>query len=352
MTTRLPEPIRLDALAARVDGRIRDGDPAHMLLGLASLARAGPDDVSFVVSRVRRAQVAATRAGALLVDDTSSDLVPGTAATILVADPYVAYAAVARWVAQARAVRDAPPVGVHPGAVVHPSARLAADVRIDAFCSIGPGAWIGAGAELGPGCVLGRDVRIGTGTRLAAGVTFYAGCEIGQHGIVHAGTVVGADGFGFAPEAGQWVKIPQLGRVLIGDDVEIGANCTIDRGALDDTLIAHGCKLDNLIQIGHNVRIGEHTAIAGCVGIAGSAVIGRRCRIGGKAGILGHLEICDDVTVSAMSLVTKSIDRPGFYSGVFPLMDNGDWERAAATLKRLPELRHRLRQLERHTGKR
>jgi UDP-3-O-[3-hydroxymyristoyl] glucosamine N-acyltransferase len=172
-------------------------------------------------------------------------------------------------------------------------------------------------------------------------------CSIGARGIVHSGTVIGSDGFGFAREDGRWSKIPQLGAVVIGDDVEIGANCTIDRGALDDTVIGDGCKLDNLIQIAHNVRIGEHTALAGCVGVAGSAVIGARCMIGGSAGILGHLEICDDVVISAMSLVTRSIDRPGFYSGVFPLMPNADWERSAATLRQLPALRARLRALER-----
>ena len=186
----------------------------------------------------------------------------------------------------------------------------------------------------------------GEDTVLHPGVVVYHECNIGERCILHAGTVIGADGFGFARESHGWSKIAQLGRVVIGDDVEIGANCTIDRGAIEDTEIGRGCKLDNQIQVGHNVRIGEHTAIAGCVGIAGSATIGRGCMIGGGAGILGHLQVCDGAVISAMTLVTRSITQPGLHTGVFPLMPNAQWERAAATLKQLPELRERLRRLE------
>ena len=238
---------------------------------------------------------------------------------------------------------------MHPRASVEPGARIGADGRIGAGAVIEAGALVGDGSTIGPGAVVGAGVHLGEGARIAANVTIYPDCQIGRAVIVHAGTVIGSDGFGFAREQGRWVKIPQLGRVVIGDDVEIGANCTIDRGALDDTVIGDGCKLDNLIQIAHNVRIGAHSALAGCVGVAGSARIGQRCMIGGGAGILGHLEICDDVVISAMSLVASSISKPGFYTGVFPLQENRDWEKSGVLVRQLPQMRQRLRELERMT---
>jgi UDP-3-O-[3-hydroxymyristoyl] glucosamine N-acyltransferase len=206
---------------------------------------------------------------------------------------------------------------------------------------------IGAGAVIGAHGFIGRGARIGAGTRLAAHVTFGERCRIGARGIVHSGVVIGADGFGFAPHEGRWVKIEQLGAVAIGDDVEIGANTCIDRGALGDTEIADGVKLDNLIQIGHNVRIGEHSALAGCVGIAGSAVIGKHCTIGGAGMVVGHLEIGDHVHISGGSLVHRSIKKPGLYTGIFPIDDNAAWEKNAASLRHLNSLRDRLRAVER-----
>ena len=252
----------------------------------------------------------------------------------------------ARWIDAEQRQRLDPSPGVASSATVDVSAELGANIAIGPNVVISASASIGEGCRIGAGTVIGPGSRIGAFSRIAANVSIAHDCELGERTIVHSGTVIGSDGFGFAPDGQRWAKIPQLGRVMIGNDVEIGANCAIDRGALDHTVIGDGCKLDNQIQIAHNVRIGANTAIAGCVGIAGSAVIGARCRIGGSAGILGHLEICDDVTISAMSLVTRSIRKPGFYTGVYPLQDNADWEKTAATLKQLPGLRERLRHLE------
>jgi UDP-3-O-[3-hydroxymyristoyl] glucosamine N-acyltransferase len=248
---------------------------------------------------------------------------------IVTADPYVYFARVA----QLFSPPEASPAGVHPAAVVAPA--------VPASASIGPGTTIDAGARIG------ENVVIGDGSRLYANVSIYHACVIGRNCIVHSGAVIGADGFGFARERdGRWIKIPQTGRVVIGDDVEVGANTTIDRGALDDTVIGNGVKLDNQIQIAHNVRIGDHTAIAGCVGIAGSTTIGARCMIGGQAGIIGHLSITDDVVVSAGTLVTKSIRRPGVYTGNLPVQTHPDWVKNFAHLRHLDDMAARIRALE------
>jgi UDP-3-O-[3-hydroxymyristoyl] glucosamine N-acyltransferase len=231
---------------------------------------------------------------------------------------------------------------VGQGTKVHPSASVGAFAVIDDGAAIGADAVIGAHVHVGAGAV------IGPGTRLASRVSFGEACRIGARGLLHSGAVIGADGFGFAPNAGRWERIEQLGTVQIGDDVDIGANTCVDRGALDDTLISDGVKLDNLIQIAHNVRIGAHTAMAGCVGVAGSAVIGAGCTFGGAAMILGHLQIADGVHISAASVVMSSILKPGQYSGVFPIDENGNWEKNAATLRQLHTLRSRVRALERN----
>ena len=195
--------------------------------------------------------------------------------------------------------------------------------------------------------MLGAGASVGARTRLHANVTLGDDCSVGEDSLIHSGAVIGADGFGFAPKkGGGWTKIPQLGAVVIGNRVEIGACTCIDRGALDDTVIEDGCKIDNLVQIAHNVRIGADTAIAACAGIAGSAVIGKRVQIGGASGIFGHISICDDAVVSTMTLISKSITKPAFYSGIFPSMENADWERAAAVVRQLPDMRRRLRRLE------
>ena len=342
---KLDAPLSLAEAAALAAARLEGEAGERWVAGLATLASAGPDDLAFLADPRYANQARSTRAAAVIARSTDQPLLPEGCVLLACDDPYAAFARLAR--ALDARMRPTPLPGIHPSAAIDASASIGAGVSIDAHVRVAAGARIGDGAVLGAGCFIGAGASIGTGTRLAARVTINDRCRLGARCIVHPGAVIGADGFGFAPVDGRWEKIPQLGAVLIGDDVEIGANTTIDRGALDDTVIGDGCKLDNQIQIGHNVRIGEHTALAGCVGVAGSAVIGRRCRIGGSAGILGHLEICDDVTISAMSLVTRSIRKPGFYSGVFPLMDNADWERAAAALRRLPDLRARLRRLER-----
>ncbi len=346
MARPLPREISLGELIERFGGELAGGQPGQTVRRLASLAAARQGDLGFLSAARHRAEAAGTGASAVIVTPGLADALPAGTARILVPDPYAHFAAVARWFAQ---MLEPPPPSppIHPSASIDPSASIAANVSIGAHAVIEAGAQVGEGASIGAGCFVGREVRVGAGTRLHPGVSVYHDCIVGARCIVHAGSVIGSDGFGFAREAGRWAKIPQLGAVVIGDEVEIGSNCSIDRGALEDTVIGDGCKLDNLIQIGHNVVIGEHTALAGCVGVAGSARIGRRCMIGGSAGILGHLEICDDVVISAMSLVTRSIRQPGFYSGVFPLMDNAGWEKAAATLRQLPGLRTRLRRLER-----
>jgi UDP-3-O-[3-hydroxymyristoyl] glucosamine N-acyltransferase len=344
MARSLDAAVCLADLVARFGGELH-GDPARGIRSLATLRSAGPSDLSFLSSAKYRSEAAATHAGAVVVAPALADAPPTGCARIVVADPYAHFAAIARWY-ERQVTPLAASAGVHETASIASGALLGADVRIAAHCVVDDGARIGDGVVLGAGCVIGPGAMIGAGTVLAPNVTVYHDCSIGARGIVHAGTVIGADGFGFAREQGRWAKIPQLGAVRIGDDVEIGANCALDRGALDDTIVGDGCKIDNLVQIAHNVRIGEHTALAGCVGVAGSAVIGRRCMIGGSAGILGHLEICDDVVISAMSLVTRSITTPGFYSGVYPLMPNADWERSAAVVRQLPALRRRLRQLD------
>ena len=334
------------AIATLVNGRVQ-GDPDRALTGIATLQSATSASVSFLSNPRYRAQLAATQAGCVIVAERLLPLEPhecAGASLVVVADPYLAYARLSQWWAVHS--RAAAPAGVHPSAVVEPGARIHPTASIGPLCHVAAGAVVEAGAMIGPHCVLGPQAHIGPDTRLSASVSVLQGCRIGARGVVHPGAVVGADGFGFAPHAGQWVKIEQLGAVRIGDDVEIGANTCIDRGALEDTVIEDGVKLDNLIQIGHNVHIGRGSAMAGCVGVAGSAVIGQRCTVGGGAIILGHLTLADDVHISAATVVTRSIGKPGQYSGVFPFDDNAAWEKNAATLRHLHQMRDRLRQLE------
>lgn len=334
------------AIATLVNGRVQ-GDPLRPLAGLATLQAAGPDSVSFLSNPRYRSQLTSTRAGCVILAERELPLQAGEcaqASLVLVDDPYLAYARLSQWWA---AQRRAPALaGVHPSAVVEPGARLHPSASVGAFCHVAAGAVLEPGAVLGPHCVIGADAVVGAYSRLAASVSLMWGCRLGERNLLHPGVVIGADGFGFAPHAGQWVKIEQLGAVRIGHDVEIGANTCIDRGALEDTVIEDGVKLDNLVQIGHNVHIGRGSAMAGCVGVAGSATIGQRCTVGGGAIILGHLSLADDVHISAATVVTRSIHQPGQYSGVFPFDDNAAWEKNAATLRQLHQMRDRLRQLE------
>jgi UDP-3-O-[3-hydroxymyristoyl] glucosamine N-acyltransferase len=234
--------------------------------------------------------------------------------------------------------------------VIEPGASVSASAAVGAGAYVGKDARLGERVVLGPGCHVGDGVEIGDDSRLHALVSVYAGCSIGRRAIIHSGAVIGADGFGMARDGERWTKIPQVGRVVIGDDVEIGANTTIDRGALEDTVIEDGVKLDNQIQIGHNVRIGAHTAMAACVGVAGSARIGRHCTVGGAGMILGHLEIADHVNISAGTLVAKSIVKPGTYTGIFPISEKKEWARTAAHLRKLNALAEKVRELEKRTA--
>ena len=335
--------MRLADVVAALGGTLH-GDPDQAVHRLAPLDSADAHSLGFLANPRYAGQLATTAAGCVIVAPAQQEAATARGTAIVTPDPYLYFARLTQWWA-ARTRRPAV-VGVHPGAVVEPGAV------IDPTASIGALAYIGAGARIGPGVVVGThahvgaDASIGAHTRLAAHVTLGEACTIGARGIVHGGVVIGADGFGFAPHQGTWVKIEQLGAVRIGDDVEIGANTCIDRGALDDTVLDDGVKLDNLIQVGHNVRIGAHSAMAGCVGIAGSAKIGRHCTAGGGAIILGHLELVDHVHITAATVVTRSILKPGQYSGLFPFDDNASWEKNAATLRQLHTLRDRIRALE------
>jgi len=339
---------RLAELVAAIGGELV-GDGGLVIERIAPLDSATPTSLSFLAQARYVAQLATTQAGAIIVAPAQREAAQASAARAVIVsdDPYLYFARATQWWARRSAV--APVAGVHASAVVDPSATVGEGVSIGPLAVVEADAVLEADAIVGAHGVVGRGAHIGPGTRLAPRVTLGEGCRIGARGIVHSGVVIGADGFGFAPAQGRWEKIAQLGAVRIGDDVEIGANTCIDRGALDDTVIGDGVKLDNLVQIGHNVRIGAHTAMAGCVGVAGSAVIGARCMVGGGAIILGHLQIADDVQISAATVITRSIHKPGLYSGVFPFDDNASWEKNAATLRQLHALRERLRALEKRS---
>ena len=337
--------VRLGELHEHLGGELV-GDPALEIARIGPLAGADAGTISFLSHPRYRAQLEATGAGCVIVAPAMAEVAAARGAAIVTPDPYHCFARLTQW--WAARTRPLPAQGVHPSAVVAPDASLGQGVSVGPMAVIGAGARIGAGAVIGAHCVIGDGVEVGEGTRLAPRVTAMPGTVIGARCLLHPGVVLGADGFGFAPHAGGWEKIEQLGGVRIGDDVEIGANTCVDRGELDDTVIGHGVKLDNLIQVGHNVQIGERSAMAGCVGIAGSARIGAGCTVGGGAIVLGHLELADGVHISAASVVTRSIAKPGQYSGVFPLDDNASWEKNAATLRQLHSLRDRIKALEKN----
>jgi len=338
----------LGDLARLLDGELH-GDPAQVISRIGPLDSADGQTVSFLANPRYQAQLQTTRAGCVIVSPALLEAAAARGAALVCADPYLAFARLTQWWAAQQ--RRQPAVGVHASAVVEEGAFIDTRASVGAMAFVARGARIEASAVIGPQVHVGEDAVVGAGTWLKARVVLSEGCRIGARGIVHSGAVIGADGFGFAPAkddaGGHWDKIEQLGLVLIGDDVEIGANTCIDRGALDDTVLEDGVKLDNLVQIGHNVRVGAHTAFAGCVGVAGSARIGRHCTAGGGAIILGHLEIVDHVHITAATLITRSIHKPGQYSGAFPFDDNASWEKNAATLRQVHALRDRLRALER-----
>jgi UDP-3-O-[3-hydroxymyristoyl] glucosamine N-acyltransferase len=332
--------LTLGELANSIGGKLQ-GDPDCVITSVATLQNAGPGAISFLANTTYRKYLQHTAAAAVILRPEFARECP--TATIASANPYVAYARAATLIV--------PPVNPRQG--VHPSASIGKDCAIDASAWIGPNCiiedtvHIGAGTQLAGGSFIGRDSQVGAGGYLHANIVICHGVQIGERVIIHPGAVIGSDGFGLANENGQWLKVPQLGGVRIGNDVEIGANTSVDRGALDDTVLEDGVKLDNQIQVAHNVHIGAHTAIAGCVGISGSARIGRHCMIGGGAGIVGHLEIADNVTVTGMTMVTRSITSPGVYSSGIPAQENSDWNKNYARLKKLDQLARRLQALER-----
>ncbi len=328
----------LGEIAQHIGAETR-GDVGCVIHGVASLDRAQAGELSYLTSERYRKHLSGTQASAVIL--APQDAPHCTVAALVVDNPGLGYA-------RAATLLTTPPVqhGIHPTAWISATAQVHASAWIGPQCVIEAGAMIGKGVNLGPGCVIGENSSIGEDSRLLAHVTVCHGSIIGRRALIHPGAVIGSDGFGLASNHGVWVKIPQLGRACIGDDVEIGANTTIDRGALDDTVIEDGVKLDNQVQVAHNVHIGAHTAIAGCVGIAGSARIGKRCRIGGGVGIAGHLEITDDVTVTGMSLVSKSIRTPGVYSSSVPAEPVAVWNKQLARLRRLETLSERLKALE------
>jgi UDP-3-O-[3-hydroxymyristoyl] glucosamine N-acyltransferase len=339
--------VALREITERLGGELI-GDGARRIDALGPLESATASTLAFLANPLYEKQLASSQAGCVIVAPAFRDAAAARGAAIVTSDPYLYYARLTQWWAQR--TRRAEAAGIHAGAVIDPGAEIGAAVSIGAFAVVEAGASIGADVSIGAYGYVGRDCRVGAGTRLGPRVTLMSGTTIGARGIVHAGAVIGADGFGFAPDQGRWVKIEQLGVVRIGDDVEIGANTCIDRGALGDTVIGDGVKIDNLVQIGHNVRIGAHTAIAGNVGIAGSATIGSHCMIGGGAGVNGHVTLADRVVISGATQVSRSIAKAGFYSGSFPFDDNASWEKNAAVVRNLHTLRDRVRALEKKSS--
>ena len=335
---------RLGELVKRLGGELI-GDADVRIHQVATLESAGPTDITFLTQSRFLPQLGRTQAGAVILGPETRDA--SGLPRIISANPYAYFASVSALLNPPAVVEP----GIHESAVVDKSARVAASASIGACAVIGRHARVADHAIVGPGCFIGEGASIGTGSRLHANVAVYHDCRIGARCIVHAGAVIGSDGFGIAKEDGVWKKIPQIGRALIGDDVEIGANTTIDRGALDDTVIEDGVKLDNQIHIAHNVRIGAHTAIAACVGIAGSAKIGRNCALGGASMIYGHITLADNVNVSAGTLIMKSLEKPGTYTGVYPFSSHQRWLRNAAQLRQLDDLAKRVRELEGRLGK-
>ncbi|MDO8299259.1 UDP-3-O-(3-hydroxymyristoyl)glucosamine N-acyltransferase [Lacisediminimonas sp.] len=332
-------------LVGRLGGELV-GSPALPVAGIAPIDIADASQVAFLSNRKFREQARSCRASVLVMTAADSEAVGAayTGARVLTPNPYAWFARAAQYFAACNAVPIVP--GIHPTAAVDPAARVAATACIGPHVTIEAGAEVADDCVLDSGCFIGRDARIGRGTHFFARVTFHARCQIGERGIVHSGAVIGGDGFGFASDAGAWIKIPQTGRVVLGDDVQVGSNTTIDRGALADTVIEDGVKLDNQIQIAHNCHIGAHTAMAGCVGVAGSATIGKHCTFGGAAMVLGHLTIADNVHVSSGSLVSRSLHEAGQYTGFYPLAKNADWEKSAAIVRNLESMRDKVRELE------
>lgn len=335
--------VSLGELAVRFGCELR-GDPDVRVDHVATLANARAGSLAFVANPRYRQQLGATGAAAVVLDEASAaDCVT---AALVCGNPHATFA---RMAAVLHPLPSAPP-GIHPAAIIAPDARIHASAHVGALSVVGEGAVIGPRVFVGPQCVVEEYATLAEDVRLTARVTVCRTVEIGARTTVQPGAVIGGDGFGFAQDAGHWVKVPQTGTVRIGPDVEVGANTTIDRGAIEDTVIEEGVKLDNLIMIAHNVRVGAHSALAACVGVSGSTSIGRRCMIGGQVGIGGHLTIGDDVIITGCTMVSRSVPRPGVYSGGIPLEEAHVWRRLVARFKRIDSLATRLKALERHTA--
>ena len=325
----------LGQLAARFGLEAR-GDAATRIAGVGTLEHAGPGQLAFLANPAYRRHLPGTGAAAVVL--AAADAAACPVPCLVAPEPYAAFARIA-------ALFETPPVaapGVHPSAVVEEGAQVDATASVGPLCHVAASARIGAGARLGPGCLVGDDCVVGEGCELLARVTLVARVRLGRRVRLHPGAVLGAEGFGLAMADGRWLKVPQLGGVVVGDDCEVGANTTIDRGAIEDTVLEEDVRLDNLIQVGHNVRIGAHTAMAGCVAVAGSTRIGRYCLIGGGAGFVGHIEVGDRVRIGAMSLVTHSLAGPGEYNSGTPLQPSRQWRRNAARFKQLDELARKI----------
>ena len=335
--------VRSGELVAQLGGELL-GDAGLVLRGIAPLQAAGAHDIGFLADSRQLQRLQQSAAGCVIVAPALREAAAARPSAILTTDPYLYYAKLTQWWAQR--TRRPFAAGVHPSAVVEPGARVHPQACVGPLAYVGDAAVVARGAWVGPQCHVGAGAVIGEDTRLHAQVVIGERCRIGARCILHGGAVIGADGFGFAPQQGRWEKIEQLGAVHIGDDVEIGANSCVDRGALQDTVLEQGVKLDNLVQIGHNVVVGAHTAMAACVGVSGSTRIGAHCTLGGQVGVAGHLQICDHVHLGAACSVTHSILKPGSYGGLFPFDENGVWEKNAATLRQLHALRGRVRALE------
>ncbi|WP_435035124.1 UDP-3-O-(3-hydroxymyristoyl)glucosamine N-acyltransferase [Pseudomonas neuropathica] len=335
--------IKLGQLAEFLGATLR-GDPEKQITGLATLQEAGPAQLSFLANPQYRKYLAGSQAAALLLKEADAEGFDGNA--LVVPDPYLAYARISH-------LFDPKPKAT---AGIHPSAFIAADAVVDPTASIGPfvvieaGARVGAQVTLGAHCVVGARSEIGEGGWLAPRVTLYHDVRIGKRVVIQSGAVLGGEGFGFANEKGIWQKIAQIGGVTIGDDVEIGVNTAIDRGALADTVIGNGVKLDNQIQIAHNVQVGDHTAMAACVGISGSTKIGKHCMLAGGVGLVGHIDICDNVFLTGMTMVTHSITEPGAYSSGTAMQPAAEWRKSAARIRQLDDIARRLKQLEKRVG--
>ncbi len=335
--------VSIGELAVRFGCELQ-GDPGVTVERVATLADADAQSVAFVANPRYRAQLAATRAAVVVLDEASAAACP--VAALVCSNPHATFARIAAVLHPAPAGSP----GVHPSAVVAADATLDPSAHVGALSVIGAGARIGARVFIGPQCLIEDGVEIGADVRLVGRVTLCRGVTVGERTIIQPGAVIGGDGFGYAQERGRWLKVPQTGSVRIGADVEIGSNTTIDRGAIEDTVIEEGAKLDNLIQIGHNVRIGAHTALAACVGVSGSTSIGQHCMIGGQVGIGGHLTICDGVMITGCTMVSHSITRPGVYSGGIPLEEAHTWRRLVGRFKRLESLAKQLKAIERRAG--